>query len=211
MMIGMIYKDLCVLKKTLSSLILFCAVYVVLGIAVEGMEFLCLFSGILFPVTAMSTLQYDNQWNWGQYCAALPVPRRQYVQSKFLLLFLLGLAGMGAAALSLGTVSLFHLSLSLEAAALSIAVIFFLGLVISGVSLPFSFWLGFLRGKLVSVAVVAIMAGGVGALGGLISIIPGSFADLPVLGILGGTALFTALVLGISYLISVRVYAKKEL
>ena len=98
-MLGLLYKDFCNLKKQVRIILIFVLLYSVYAItanmpAVMG-SVIIVFS-IMMPITSMS---YDESYQWYRYALSTPVTRRKLVLSKYLLGFLVAVGGLGCSLL----------------------------------------------------------------------------------------------------------------
>ncbi len=97
-MIGLIKKDLMMVKKQMLIIVFLMLFYcVVLGNGKTADYQLGLFSGYLVAFMAIlpiTMLAYDEKNKWGKYASALPVSRNQQVLSKYIIMLALIIIGI---------------------------------------------------------------------------------------------------------------------
>lgn len=210
-MIGLMFKDILVLRKTLRSYLLFLLFYV--GMAAMGLfsaSFITAFVQIIVMVLPMSAFAFDEQAKWDRYALTLPVGRRAVVTARYLFVLLMIFTAALFALVSCLFLSLFQQGDMLENLGTS-AVALALGLLAADLNLPMSYAVGPERARpylyaTVFLPVVAIIgAAKLGWLDGLGQLSPSVlttlFLFIPLLPLVG---------LPISYLISCRILEQKE-
>lgn len=100
-MIGLIWKDLLVMRKTLKYYLIIFVVYVVLAsLEILNYAFIVTFLQMLTATIPFSAFAYDEQTKWDRYAAAMPLGRKAMVGARylfvlavFLIAFTTGIAG----------------------------------------------------------------------------------------------------------------------
>ncbi|MEG1072754.1 MAG: ABC-2 transporter permease [Oscillospiraceae bacterium] len=212
---GLILKDFYLIKTQSKFLLVFALVYGAL--CLSGTMEPSFVSGLALMLTvslSVSTFSYDDLAHWEKYAAATPAGRRGVVQEKYLftLLMVLGITAVTA---------LFNVVYSavrrdfaqLPANLVATAICVVAGLLIATVLLPLLFKFGAEKSRMMMLLGLAVVAVGVFALFGLeqAGLLPESvptwvIAALPVI-LLG----IVAVAFIVSYSISLKIYAKKEL
>lgn len=213
---ALLYKDFCVLKKVTRLYLVIVVLYFALAVVSGDASLL---AGVLMMVSAMlplTALASDEQGNFGRFGQVLPVSLRAMVGEKYLL----GLISMAAGAcvtltLLLATVLFKQNALTTELVLTQLVTVGVLVLgcaVLLAVMLPFCFWMGVEKARiLVIVLVVAVMLG-VGLLlsgDGSLASISGFLQTHVRLAALCAVAAVAAL-LAISYAAACRLYGKRE-
>lgn len=209
MMLGLIKKDFLILKANFKNFLIFLIVYAVLAIkGVFDMSFVFSFVCIMIFI---STFNYDDFNNWNAYAITLPSGKKTIVQSKYvatILLLLLssaiGIAFSITAAITKGNVDLKSIVSSLMGGMLSISLIV-------TIVYPLYFKYGTEKGRitLFFIFIFIAISGGIlskyvdfSALKKYAALIENRwFITIPV---------FITVIYVISYLISERIYLKKE-
>lgn len=212
---ALLYKDFCVLKKVTRLYLVIVVLYFALAV-VNGDA--SLLAGVLMMVSAMlplTALASDEQGNFGRFGQVLPVSLRAMVGEKYLL----GLVCMAAGAcvtlaLLLATALFQQNALTAELVLTQLVTVGVLVLgcaVLLAAMLPFCFWMGVEKARIVVIVMVVAVMLGVGLLlsGGQLN---GIFGFLQVHARLAaiGVAAAVAVLLGLSFAGSCRLYGRRE-
>ena len=214
-MMGLVYKDLLVQRKTLLYYLTFLAVYCVLVVAgAFDSTILSVFLVVVGTLVPMTTLSYDEQARWNAFAAALPRGRERMVGGKYVLVLLVCGAGCVVTLVLTGALALLDRSVpplsETVAAALACAAA---GVFINCVALPLIFKLGEERSRAVYLSLIVLLFGGLMLAtqvltdGGFQLPQPPDWAAglLPLLATAGLAAVF-----GASWAISLRICRGKE-
>lgn len=217
-MIGLVYKDMMVMKKQLFYYLAFFVVYGFLSATgtfslgtIQGA--MVTMVGIMVP---MSSMAYDEQAKWDKFAAATPVGRQGIVKGKYLLsLLTTGAAALISAALALlflltGLVEGDRAEVLFSILGCAVAAVF-----LNAVLLPILFKFGVEKSRILFLLLSALVFGGItllamvakngGDIGGVLN-----FADR--LGPLASLLLVIAVAAcALSYFISLGIMEKKEL
>ena len=88
-MIGLIMKDILVMRKLLKSYLLLIVIYIILAyLDFFDYSFIITFVQIILAVMPISAFAYDEQSKWDRYAMSLPLGRRGVVGARYL--FVLG-------------------------------------------------------------------------------------------------------------------------
>ncbi len=211
-MTGLVLKDFMLMKKNALYIavvmLFFAGIYGSMG----GDSFVSFFVSVMVVSILISTMSYDEFYHWERYAAVLPLSRRQIVGAKYLTALLFFAIG-GLYTMAIDGASLLLRGGSLSGEALLVMVLAPLtGMVGAAGTLPFYYRFGarsrtamlvFYGVPSLLLVVVARFAPGL-LKGGL-------EVSLTLGGFLAGCALFTAVALGLSFLLSVRILEKKEI
>lgn len=194
---GLILKDLYALKKLCGYYLIVIGTFVVLAY-LEYNSMKIAFPSLLAGVIPYTMYAYDERERFNVYCDVMPVSRKSYVSAKFIL----GLAAVIAA--SALTIAASLLSPIAECPYPTSLVLFQAltpGLLTMAIMLPLGFRFGAEKGRLVMVLVFALFfAASYGI---------HSTATLAINSL--GLMLVIAALLALSWLLSQRIYEKKEL
>ena len=206
---ALIYKDLLTLWKNLRNYLLMCVIFQVASIAGEDFEFMRFYPLILVASLPHTLLAYDERSGWEKYALTLPLGRKKLVGSKYLVgLLLIGGSFLLAAVTGLvrswreGIFDPFDYWFEL-------CVLLTLGVSVMGVALPMSFRLGTEKGRMANMVCYGILGAVlvlVVLLGdklGLSQISLNEWIIVPFL-------VLPAVVLSVSWALSVRWYEKRE-
>ena len=209
-MLGLIKKDFLLIKANLKSMIIIFVIYIMLAFqgTLDATFIIPLIGIILF----LSTFSYDDFNNWNSYAVTLPngrknVVRAKYIASIILMIILAVVAfsiGIGISYIKTNSINLDEIISSLMGTMLSIVII-------NSLLYPIVFKFGATNGRIILFAVVFGIAG----IGTLIA----QFIDItPIINIINKLDNYLLIVipiiyiilLGISYLISSKIYQNKE-
>lgn len=213
-MIGLIWKDILVMRKTLRTYLLFLGFYLAMAlVGIFNLSFVVAFIQVIMLMLPISAFSFDEAAKWERYAMALPLSRRTVVGARYLfvLLMLLSAAAFGMAAVVL--MSFVNPGDVIEYLA-TILVSVGVGIWISDVILPISYKLGPERARPYLYAVVFLPIIALFLAFKLGMRIDDSFLDqMPPSALLGLFSLvpLTALAgLGLSFLLSCRIVSRKE-
>lgn len=166
---GLLYKDVVVLKKQISTLLVFVVIYG--GFCVSGVFDFSIIGALIavFGLTIpMSSVALDDTAHWDRYAAATPAGRKGIVAGKYLFTLLVILVSS-----LVGTAAMLGLSLAaltdtppaeLVTIALSCATV---TLLLDAILLPFLLKYGAEKARVISMITFVVIFGGVILLGGL--------------------------------------------
>lgn len=208
-MLGLIKKDILIIKNNSKFLILSLIIYVMFAIANEvDISFIMPFMIAMFFI---STFSYDEYNNWHAYAITLPNGRNNVVKSKYIAtILLITVATLVSIILSI-VMSSIRNTLDIEEILSScmgstIAIIFIISLIY-----PLLFKFGSEKGR-IALFIVSFVLVGIVSLSSKITTFSISknlmiFVEnnLPLIFIIS-----IVLMLSISYIISVKIYSKKE-
>ncbi len=205
---GLLLKDLYTIWGYMKAFLLLCVVLLLGGRFAGNNSFLTYYSCILSALVTVTLIAYDEREKWDIYTRLLPCTKAQYVSSKYLLCLILNivivlcicLLQMTAPNWTKAMPGLLYLLIPLS-------------LLPSAIMLPFIFWFGAEKGRLVYSVVLGIFCGGLVMFGNLIS--PGNpenslimqIGNLPGLTV----AASTVFAYGFSWWLSVQLYKEREL
>lgn len=150
-MIGLLLKDLLNLKQQVKLFAVLLIIWAAIALVSHNDSyfsgFVMIFS-VMIPITSMS---YDEKYHWERFALTMPLTRRDIVMAKYLLAFVSGLAGtLVSAALTLANRSPW------PETGTSLLAFFGIGMLLTSVVLPFIFWLGVEKGRLIMMAAILI-------------------------------------------------------
>ena len=209
-MLGLIKKDFLLIKANLKSMIIIFVIYIML--AFQGTFDATFIIPLIGIILFLSTFSYDDFNNWNSYAVTLPngrknVVRAKYIASTILMIILAVVAffiGIGISYIKTNSINLDEIISSLMGTMLS-------SVIIISLLYPIVFKFGATNGRIILFAVVFGIAG----IGTLIA----QFIDMaPIINIINKLDNYLLIVipiiyiilLGISYLISSKIYQNKE-
>ena len=209
-MLGLIKKDLLLIKANLKSMIIIFVIYIML--AFQGTFDVTFIIPIIGIMLFISTFSYDDFNNWNSYAVTLPNGRKNVVRAKYIVSIILMIIlavvaffiGIGISYIKTNSINLDEIISSLMGTMLS-------SVIIISLLYPIVFKFGATNGRIILFAVVFGIAG----IGTLIA----RFIDMaPIINIINKLDNYLLIVipiiyiilLGISYLISSKIYQNKE-
>ncbi len=209
-MLGLIKKDFLLIKANLKSMAIIFIVYLIL--AFQGTFDVTFIIPLIGIMLFISTFSYDDFNNWNSYAVTLPdgrknVVRAKYIASIILTIILAAVAlviGIGISYTKTNSINLNEIISSLMGTMLS-------SVIIISLLYPIVFKFGATNGRIILFAVVFGIAG----IGALIA----QFVDTtPIINMINrldsysliAIPIISAILLGISYLISNKIYQNKE-
>ena len=202
---GLLLKDLYQLWKYCRTFLLIVVVF--LGVSFVNAEnlFFSLYPAMICGILPMTLLSYDERTGWNQYSAALPCSRAQIVSAKYLLGLMIEVADL---AVSLTATAVASGGSGAAGSLLTLgAILWFVGLVTPSILMPVVLWLGTEKGRIVYMFMIALIAGAGAAVmrTKTLETIQG-VSSVPF----AAMALGATVVYGLSWLLSLRLYQKKE-
>ena len=206
---GLIYKDLFLLKEAFpiaALAVLFLLFSITLGFT-GGFLALCIMLLVFAVKVVESTLIYDETDGWDSFVLTAPVSRKEVIRSKYLLqiLFLAGAFLLSAVLLLL--ISLIPQFDGEEWLYIMLIVGFCYALVYGAVVIPVYLKFGQHTSRYVAFVILIVVAGLFGVTFGFSMFMEFAASTIPLLiGILA----VSLSAYGVSYLVSQKIYAKRE-
>ena len=209
-MLGLIKKDFLLIKANLKSMAIIFIVYLIL--AFQGTFDVTFIIPLIGIMLFISTFSYDDFNNWNSYAVTLPDGRKNVIRAKYIASIILTII-LAAVALAIGigisytktnSINLNEIISSLMGTMLS-------NVIIISLLYPIVFKFGATNGRIILFAVVFGIAG----IGALIA----QFVDMtPIINMINrldsysliAIPIISVILLGISYLISNKIYQNKE-
>ena len=88
-MIGLIYKDLMVMRKTLALYMVIFVVYGYMGIAYDQGGLMFAMVLVMSSILPVSSIAYDERCKWDKIANTAPLSRKEIVMAKYLFAILL--------------------------------------------------------------------------------------------------------------------------
>ena len=210
---ALLRKDFYLLKAYCKSYLLICAVFLGVALAGEGNLFFITYPAMLCSLIPVTLQTYDERGKWDAYAGTLPVTRAQLVSAKYLI----GLCCSGAVLLILAGVLLTAARFAPTMRLFLLGMTFCLSLVTPALCLPFVFRFGTEKGRMayyVSIglffALTYALADRLGMPAGAASAVS-SWDSAGIPAGLPAVCFLCALLYAGSWLLSVRIYQKREI
>ena len=209
-MFGLIKKDFLLIKANLRSMMIVFIVYLIL--AFQGTLDVTFIVPLIGIMLFISTFSYDDFNNWNSYAVTLPNGRKNVVRAKYIASIILTvILGIGALAIGIGISYTKTNSINLDEIISSLMGTMLSSVIIITLLYPIVFKFGATNGRIILFAVVFGIAG----IGALIA----QFVDMTfIINMINrldsysliAIPIISAILLGISYLISNKIYQSKE-
>lgn len=209
-MLGLIKKDFLLIKANLKSMAIIFIVYLIL--AFQGTFDATFVIPIIGIMLFISTFSYDDFNNWNSYAVTLPDGRKNVVRAKYIASIILTVVlGVIALAIGIGISYTKTRGINLNEIISSLIGTVLSSVIIISLLYPIVFKFGATNGRIILFAVVF----GIVGIGALIS----NFVDMTsVINMINGLdnysliaiPIISIILLGISYLMSNKIYQSKE-
>ena len=209
-MFGLIKKDFLLIKANLRSMMIVFIVYLIL--AFQGTLDVTFIVPLIGIMLFISTFSYDDFNNWNSYAVTLPNGRKNVVRAKYIASIILTvILGIGALAIGIGISYTKTNSINLDEIISSLMGTMLSSVIIITLLYPIVFKFGATNGRIILFAVVFGIAG----IGALIA----QFVDMTfIINMINrldnyaivAIPIISVILLGISYLISNKIYQSKE-
>ena len=209
-MLGLIKKDFLLIKANLKQMLVIFAIYLIL--IFQGTMDITFVVPLIGIMLFISTFSYDDFNNWNSYAVTLPNGRKNVVRAKYIASIILTII-LAAVALTIGIGISYTKtnSINLDEIISSLMGTMLSSIIIISLLYPIVFKFGATNGRIILFAVVFGIAG----IGALIA----QFVDTtPIINMINrldsysliAIPIISAILLGISYLISNKIYQNKE-
>ena len=202
---GLLLKDFYQMGRYCRTFLLIIAVFLGLSVMEGASLFFSLYPAMLCGILPVTLLSYDERSGWTKFAGTLPCTRAQIVSAKYLLGVIIEIVIIAVSLL---------VTMAVKGAGASgfmgalVGMMWCAGFLPPAIILPVVFRLGVEKGRMVYLAVVALIAGGAAAVMRTVSIdAAGEFSPAAM----GAAALAATVIYALSWLLSVRLYQRKEL
>ena len=209
-MFGLIKKDFLLIKANIKSIVIISIVYLIL--AFQGTFDVTFIVPLIGIMLFISTFSYDDFNNWNSYAVTLPNGRKNVVRAKYIASIILTVV-LGAIALAIGIGISYTKtnSINLDEIISSLMGTMLSSVIIISLLYPIVFKFGATNGRIILFAVVFGIAG----IGALIAQFVDMTSIINMINRLDSYSLIaipiiSVILLGISYLISNKIYRNKE-
>lgn len=209
-MLGLIKKDFLLIKANLKSMVIIFIVYLIL--AFQGTFDVTFIVPLIGIMLFISTFSYDDFNNWNSYAVTLPNGRKNVVRAKYIASIILTvILGVIALAIGVGISYTKTNSINLDEIISSLMGTMLSSVIIIALLYPIVFKFGATNGRIILFAVVFGIAGVGAVVSQLVDMTPiinmiNRLDSYPLVAI----PIISAILLGISYLISNKIYQNKE-
>lgn len=206
---GLLQKDFYQIVKSYKILFLYFVVFFGISFAVDNGTFFRVFPCIILGMMPLTIFSLDEKEGWCRYVAVTPVSRARYISAKYLLTLILAVFSALLCGAGMVVSGLLEGALQLGDALIPAGMAMVVGMLGTGLALPFCVKLGADKGRII----MFIVIGGFSAILALLS--GETWARLGRLFTPGGWMVLLTLVFAVlftlSWLASIHLYQKREL
>lgn len=210
-MIGLLLKDLYTMRQYAKTMLVMLLMFAVISAGLDNpATFFEGFFILMSMMLAITSFSYDALAKWDRYALSLPVTRKEIVGEKYLLSLMLCL---GSAVISF-LIALVVLKFSpvdgfgLKEQLIATAAIICSALFFAAILLPLTFKFGVEKSRILMIAVFAVIPAAVIALNKIGVPMPSQSTAFAFLKLLPAVIIVLYI---LSYLLSVKIYARKEI
>lgn len=208
---GLLIKEFLGMRRYFKTLGLMLGLYVVICIFTKSTAVLAALGGFLAMICTLSAFSYDNYNHWDEFALSLPLTRKDLVQSKYLFMVIISLVAaviVGLCSLVIGLISGIPMNEIMAGALGGLLASLLLG----GLVIPLVYIFGVEKARYALIIVVILLTLGLSGLGSLAMntglTMPTESTRITILYL---SPLVALALMALSYLISLRVFSKKEL
>jgi len=147
---GLFLKELFTVKTSIKQMAFSIVLFLVLGFLLKNPAYCGMMVVILMTNITIMAISYDEAVQWTRFAATLPVRRQDLVTSKYLLLLMLFLVGMGISLADGFLMMCFYTETSLAEVVVSALACGLIALFAAGLNIYFSFRFGVEKARILA-------------------------------------------------------------
>ena len=204
---GLFYKDILMLTRSFRAYLAMTLFFIILATIRPDNSFWAVYGTFFFVTLVSSLMAVDEQSRWLSYCDILPLKRRDIINERYLLSLIL----TAALVVLFLILSLIFRHADMPTVLVTAGMMVALSLLAISVSMPINVKFGTAKGQMVRMTVIIVMV----ACGMFIINYAGPITAI-LLQVKASILLFSAaaiivLIFALSWLLSIRIYEKKNL
>ncbi|MBR3127947.1 MAG: ABC-2 transporter permease [Solobacterium sp.] len=204
---GLFYKDVLMLTRSFRAYLAMTLFFIILATIRPDNSFWAVYGTFFFVTLVSSLMAVDEQSRWLSYCDILPLKRRDIINERYLLSLIL----TAALVVLFLILSLIFRHADMPTVLVTAGMMVALSLLAISVSMPINVKFGTAKGQMVRMTVIIVMV----ACGMFIINYAGPITaillQVKASVLLFGIAAFIVLIFALSWLLSIRIYEKKNL
>ncbi|MBR2595505.1 MAG: ABC-2 transporter permease [Solobacterium sp.] len=204
---GLFYKDVLMLTRSFRAYLAMTLFFIILATIRPDNSFWAVYGTFFFVTLVSSLMAVDEQSRWLSYCDILPLKRRDIINERYLLSLIL----TAALVVLFLILSLIFRHADMPTVLVTAGMMVALSLLAISVSMPINVKFGTAKGQMVRMTVIIVMV----ACGMFIINYAGPITaillQVKASVLLFGLAAFIILIFALSWLLSIRIYEKKNL
>ncbi len=204
---GLMIKDFYLIKKHCLALFAVSIIFLLISLFTPQSTYFSYYYVAMISIIPISLMAYDDGYKWNRYEIITPVSRKNIVSEKYILLLLLILPIVLAEGIFFGIL----LKLNILQIISLLSLMLLCGIISPIIIFPIIFKFGYIKGKIVNMIIIAILTAFITFIN-IINIsgstlIEGTFNPQKYTFVF---SVIAVILLAVSWLISVRVYSKRE-
>ena len=204
---GLFYKDVLMLTRSFRAYLAMTLFFIILATIRPDNSFWAVYGTFFFVTLVSSLMAVDEQSRWLSYCDILPLKRRDIINERYLLSLIL----TAALVVLFLILSLIFRHADMPTVLVTAGMMVALSLLAISVSMPINVKFGTAKGQMVRMTVIIVMVACgmfiINYAGPITAILLQVKASILLFGI----AAFIVLIFALSWLLSIRIYEKKNL
>ena len=204
---GLFYKDILMLTRSFRAYLAMTLFFIILATIRPDNSFWAVYGTFFFVTLVSSLMAVDEQSRWLSYCDILPLKRRDIINERYLLSLIL----TAVLVVLFLILSLIFRHADMPTVLVTAGMMVALSLLAISVSMPINVKFGTAKGQMVRMTVIVVMV----ACGMFIINYAGPITaillQVKASVLLFGIAAFIILIFALSWLLSIRIYEKKNL
>ena len=205
---GLILKDIYMAAKYCRAYALIAVVFLGMSVVNSENTFLLFYPCLLCGMIPVNLLAYDERSKWLQYSATLPYSKAQIVSAKYLIGLMAQLTVLAATLIAQTVRMYLNGCFSLSGLLLLLGTTLLLSAFASSIAMPFMFLWGVEKGRIAYYVMVGIVSAAAFVINDL-PMAPGGTEETVLLTPL--LCLVSAVLYGLSWYLSIKSFAKREL
>ena len=204
---GLFYKDVLMLTRSFRAYLAMTLFFIILATIRPDNSFWAVYGTFFFVTLVSSLMAVDEQSRWLSYCDILPLKRRDIINERYLLSLIL----TAVLVVLFLILSLIFRHADMPTVLVTAGMMVALSLLAISVSMPINVKFGTAKGQMVRMTVIIVMV----ACGMFIINYAGPITaillQVKASVLLFSAAAFIVLIFALSWLLSIRIYEKKNL
>lgn len=204
---GLLIKDFYMIKRQFLLFLIVPVLFFFLSLYMGDSGYFSYYSVAILSILPISIIGYDEAYKWNKYEIILPVSRKSIVAEKYIFTLILVIPIL----LIESIIIMITFNWSAENIIHWISLTLFCGLIIPSIMLPVVMKFGYHKGKIINIIIIAILSSSI-AIINITSIsgenkLKGEFSPGSLTFIF---AIAAIIIFAVSYLISSKIYSKRE-
>lgn len=204
---GLFYKDVLMLTRSFRAYLAMTLFFIILATIRPDNSFWAVYGTFFFVTLVSSLMAVDEQSRWLSYCDILPLKRRDIINERYLLSLIL----TAVLVVLFLILSLIFRHADMPTVLVTAGMMVALSLLAISVSMPINVKFGTAKGQMVRMTVIVVMVGCGMFIINYAGPITAILLQVKASVLLFGIAAFIILIFALSWLLSIRIYEKKNL